>query len=98
MLPRMPGVKKCIFTKHLVAIHLTFAPFGRGHAGKPIGIIWNESISGRCDEDVTSTYIKYIKEYMRNTALVQLVNDEVHFEPGHTADSFHRSIEQEMKR
>ena len=99
--------------------------------GKPIGIIWNESISGRCDEDVTSTYIKYIKEYMRDsvritlwsdncsaknknwtlfTVLVQLVNDEdvkcervtiKYFEPGHTwmaADSFHRSVEQEMKR
>ena len=35
MLPRMPGVKKCIFTKRLIAFHMTFAPLGgRGHGGK----------------------------------------------------------------
>ena len=132
MLPRMPGIKKAIFTKRLTTFHMTFAPLGgRGRDGKPIGIIWNESISGRHDEDVTSTYIKYITDCMRNrtqvtiwadncsaqnknwtlfTALVQLVNDESkicekvtikYFEPGHTwmaADSFHRSVEQVMKR
>ena len=132
MLPRMPGVRKDIFTKRLIAFHITFAPLG-GHSrnGRPIGILWNESISGRSDEDVMSTYVKYIKECMRDstqftlwadncsaqnknwtffTTLVEMVNDETvlcekvtinYFEPGHTwmaADSFHRSVEQQMKR
>ena len=61
MLPHMPGVKRAIFTRRLVAFHMTFAPLGgRGHAGRPVGVIWNESVSGRNDEDVTSTYVKYI--------------------------------------
>ena len=131
MLPRMPGVKKAIFTRRLVAFHMTFAPLGgHGHGGRPTGIIWNESVSGRNDEDVTSTYVKYIefkrdhnrftfwadncsaqnKNWTLFTTFVQLVNDEKtnceeitmkYFEPGHTwmaADSFHRSVEQEMKR
>ena len=111
---------------------MTFAPLGgRSRTGKPRGIIWNESFSGRSDEDVTSTYIKYINQCMRDfaqitfwadncsaqnknwtlfSAIAQLVNDEdtkcervtiKYFEPGHTwmaADSFHRSVEQVMKR
>ena len=54
MLPRMPRVKKAIFTKRLIAFLITFAPLGgRSRNRKPIGIVWNESISGRSDEDVT---------------------------------------------
>ena len=67
MMARMPGIKKAIFTKRLIAFHMTFAPLGgHGRAGKPVGIIWNDSITGRSDEDVTSTYIKYINDCMRN--------------------------------
>ena len=62
MLPRMPGVKTCIFTKRLIAYHMTFAPVNgmKQKKGKPVGIIWHSAIRGRNDEDVTSTYIKYI--------------------------------------
>ena len=62
MLPRMPGVKTCIFTKRLTTYHMIFAPIG-GMAqkkGKPVGVIWHSGIRGRNDEDVASTYVKYI--------------------------------------
>ena len=76
MLPRMPGVKKAIFTKRLIAFHMTFAPLsGRSRNGKPSGIVWNESISGRSDEDVTSTYVKYIKECMCDSTQFTLWED-----------------------
>ena len=46
---------------------MTFAPVGgkSQENGKPVGVIWHEAIMGRNDEDVTSTYAKYI-EYMRD--------------------------------
>ena len=39
MLPRMPGVKQCIFTRRLIAYHMTFAPLGEKQQIKPYGII-----------------------------------------------------------
>ena len=41
---------------------MTFAPLGGKKGGKPVGIIWHEALCGRKDEDVTSTYVKFIKE------------------------------------
>ena len=35
MLPRMPGVKQCIFTRRLVGYHMTFAPLGEKQQAKP---------------------------------------------------------------
>ena len=46
MLPGIPGVKTCVFTKCLTTYHMTFAPVG-GLAqknGKPVGIIWHDAI------------------------------------------------------
>ena len=67
MLLRIPGVETAIFTKRLTTYHMTFAPVGgkSQENGKPVGVIWHEAIMGRNDEDVTSTYAKYI-EYMRD--------------------------------
>ena len=41
---------------------MTFVPLGgiSQGLGKPVGIIWHEAIMGRADEDVTSSYIKFI--------------------------------------
>ena len=55
MLSRMPGVKRAVFTKRIVAFNMTFAPLGGRKGGKPLGIIWHEAICGRNDEDITST-------------------------------------------
>ena len=58
MLPRMPGVKQCIFTRRLIAYHMTFAPLGEKQQIKPYGIIWHEAIRGRKAVDVTSTFLR----------------------------------------
>ena len=64
LLPVMIGVKTCIFTRKLVTFHQTFATLGGEKLGKrkPIGVIWNEAVSGRNDEDLTSVYIRYIHD------------------------------------
>ena len=59
LLPRMPGMKVCLFTRRLVVFHLTFAPLGKT-AEKPTGIIWHEGISGRSAEDIASAYLTNI--------------------------------------
>ena len=57
MLPRLPGVKTAIFTKRMVCFHETFAPLGSFTSdNRPIGIIWNEAISGRSAGDVASAF------------------------------------------
>ena len=63
MLPRMPGIKNCVFTRRLVQFHQTFAPLGgRKKTGNvPVGVLWDESVSGRSAEDVTSAYIKFMR-------------------------------------
>ena len=62
LLPRMPGYKKCQFTKRLVTINLSFVPLGEGKSKKqpPVAVIWHKGIAGRCDEDVTSAYTKFL--------------------------------------
>ena len=55
---------------------MTFAPLGGcGRAGKPVGIVWNEYISVRYDEDVTSTYVKYITYCMRDCSVITFLVD-----------------------
>ena len=48
ILPRLPGVKTCVFIQRLVLFHETFAPLGGKNAKKnrPTGLIWHEGISG----------------------------------------------------
>ena len=72
MLPRLPGAKAVIFTRRLTTYHMTFAPVGgiaQGN-GKPVGIIWHEGIMGRCDEDVTSTFVKFIQHARDKTNIL----------------------------
>jgi len=64
MLPRMPGIKTCVFTRRLVAFHETFAPLGgreRSSQAQPLGIVWHEGIAGRNADDVMSCFSKAIK-------------------------------------
>ena len=72
MLPRMPGVKRAVFTRRIVAFNMTFAPLGGRRNGQPIGIIWHEAVCGRSDEDVTSTYVKFVKHYKRDCHTITL--------------------------
>ena len=59
LLPVMTGVKTSISTRRLVTFHQTFSPLG---SGTSVGVIWNESISGRNDEDLASVYIRFISD------------------------------------
>ncbi|GFR89043.1 CAI-1 autoinducer sensor kinase/phosphatase CqsS [Elysia marginata] len=43
MLPRLPGVKSCAFTKRIIAFNETFA--GLGKSTNNTAVVWNESIS-----------------------------------------------------
>jgi len=66
MLPRLPGVKTCVFTRRLVAFHETFAPLGsKVNSGKNkqpvISVVWHEGMSGRNADDVASAYAKVIR-------------------------------------
>ena len=63
MLPRMPGVKTCVFTRRLVCFHETFAPLGgtKRSMGQPLGILWHEGLSSRNAEDVMSCYAKAMR-------------------------------------
>ena len=44
LLPRMPGIKTCAFTRRVVVCHQTFAPLGKQPA---IAVVRHEGISGR---------------------------------------------------
>ena len=61
MLPRMPGYKVAIFTRRMVGFHETFSPIGRFIDQRQVGVIWNESISGRNATDVSSASIQFIR-------------------------------------
>ena len=63
MLPRMPGVKQCIFTRRLIGYHKTFAPLDEKQQAKPYGIIWHEAIRGRKAEDVTSIFLRVMRSF-----------------------------------
>lgn len=54
MLPRMPGVKTCIFTRCLVMFQETFAPLGsQTNDNLPMGFIWHEE---NFQEEILKTY------------------------------------------
>ena len=65
MLPSIPGVKTVVFAKRLVVFHMTFVLLDDGTESL-FGIIWNESISVRWDEDVKCTYVKLIVNCKRD--------------------------------
>ena len=75
MLPHLPGVKTAVFTRRITMYHETFAPLipskevkkqwkkdkKRLRKLKPVGMIWHEGIQGRCDEDVGSSVVKFLR-------------------------------------
>ena len=63
MLPRLPGVKTCVFTRRLVGFHETFAPLGgkKSSLVRPLGVVWHEGVSGRNAEDIMSCYAKAMR-------------------------------------
>ena len=66
MLPRLPGIKTCVFTKRIIAFNETFAPLGGKHKskpGKPIGILWHEAVTGRDTRDIARTNYKLIRSF-----------------------------------
>ena len=62
MLPRLSGVKTCVFTRRLVAFHETFAPLGSKTKQRPVvSAVWHEAVSGRSAEDLASVYLTVIR-------------------------------------
>ena len=68
MLPRLPGNKTAVFTRRIVLFNETFAPAG-GH-GSPLGYVWHEGIRGRNDEDIASTFVKFLASLGNTSTLV----------------------------
>ena len=63
MLPRMPGVKSCVFTRRVVAYHETFASVGKGKNKKnTISVLWHEGIAGRSAAEITSAYMAALEK------------------------------------
>lgn len=60
LLPRMNQFKRSIFTSRLVVFNETFAPVGCKTNERDIAVIWNESISGRKDEDLASAFYQFL--------------------------------------
>lgn len=66
MLPRLEMFKQAIFTPRLSVYNETFAPLGgiqnNPQSTKPVAVLWHEAISGRCKEDIVSTFYKFFIE------------------------------------
>ena len=73
MLPRLPGVKSCMFTKRIIAFNETFAALGA--AGKNTTVVWHEAIAGRLAQDICSTYWNFFVEKQRDTEHIVLWAD-----------------------
>ena len=64
LLPRIPGVKTCLFVRRLVVFHQAFAPIGatkqriRHRRHQVLACVWHEAIAGRSTADMSSTYAK----------------------------------------
>ena len=59
MLPEIPGVKSAVFTGRICAYNETFSPIGKGK-GKSYAMLWHQGIAGRNDEDIASTFHKFL--------------------------------------
>ena len=71
VLPRLEGVKTCVFTQHLVTFHETFAPLGNKSKDirkRPvISPVSHEALSGRNAEDLASAYVKvFCSDHLRD--------------------------------
>ena len=60
MLPRMPGIKRAVFMRRIVAFNITFASLGGSKGGRHVAVIWHEGMYRSNDEDVTSSCVKYL--------------------------------------
>lgn len=57
MLPRMDQFKTAIFCPRLIAFNESFVSLESSHCTNvPYAVLWNESVSGRNQEDIISTY------------------------------------------
>ena len=59
MLPEIPGVKSAVFTGRICAYNDTFSPIGKGK-GKSYAMLWHQGIAERNDEDIASTFHKFL--------------------------------------
>ena len=57
----MPGMKKAIFCKRIVAFNENFAPVGGTMNGKAICVLWHDAIRGRTAEDVGSVFLAFVR-------------------------------------
>ena len=66
MLPTMKGIKSCVFTNRLVVFHETFAPMGeqkkKTYPKQTRAILWHEAIAGRSAADVSSAFVRAIRD------------------------------------
>ena len=60
MLPRLPGVKSCAFTRRIFVLKETFK--GLGTSSNNVAVEWNESVSGRNADDICSAYWSFFKK------------------------------------
>ena len=59
MLPEIPGVKSAVFTSRICTYNETFSPIGKGK-GKSYAMLWHQGIAGHNDEDIASTFYKFL--------------------------------------
>ena len=61
MLPRLPGMKRAIFTRRIILFNETFSPLGgKNDLRDTVVVLWHEGVSGRNDEDLASTMAKVL--------------------------------------
>lgn len=72
-LPRMETLKRVMFAKRIVAMNETFAPVGG--KGLIFAMVWNETISGRHQEDILSAFhMFFVKNGHHNNIKLWLDN------------------------
>ena len=59
MLPEIPGVKSADFTSRICGYNETFSPISKGK-GKSYAMLCHQEIAGRNDEDIASTFHKFL--------------------------------------
>lgn len=60
MLPRIDTFKSALFCPRLVAYNKTFVPLGNFKKGHVFAAVWHEAVSGRKQEDITSTFRAFL--------------------------------------
>ena len=62
MIPEIPGVKTAVFTPRICVYNESFSPIGRD-MGKSVAAVWHQGLMGRNDEDIASSFIKFITSH-----------------------------------